>query len=111
MDVIELCERGLIPDVLTRYGMRNLIAQRLKDEGNDDGEMRSRRFNRLLADLRAAPIAIETKAANATKCRRSSFTGTSVRSSSIPAAYTRPATRRWPRPSSTCSSCTLNVHS
>lgn len=65
MDVIELCERGLIPDRLTRYGMRQLIAQRLKDEGNDDGELRSRRFNQLLADLRAAPIAIETKAANA----------------------------------------------
>ena len=65
MDVIELCEKGLIPDVLTRYGMRNLIAQRLKDEGNDDGELRSRRFNQLLADLRAAPIAIETQFANA----------------------------------------------
>jgi len=64
MDTIDLCERGLIPDVLTRYGMRQLMAQRLVDEGRDDGELRSQRFNQFLADLRAAPIAIETKAAN-----------------------------------------------
>ncbi|MEK6806861.1 MAG: cyclopropane-fatty-acyl-phospholipid synthase family protein [Pseudomonadota bacterium] len=65
MDTIDLCERGLIPDALTRYGMRQLIKQRLVDEGGLDGELRSKRFSQLLADLRAAPIAIETKAANA----------------------------------------------
>lgn len=64
MDVIDLCERGLIPDSLTRYGMRQLIRTRLVDEANLDGEARSRRFNQFLDELRAAPIAIETKAAN-----------------------------------------------
>lgn len=64
MDVIDLCEKGLIPDALTRYGMRQLIKTRLVDEANLDGEERSRRYNGFLDDLRAAPIAIETKAAN-----------------------------------------------
>ena len=64
MDLIDLCERGLLPDVLTRAGMRKLMAQRLADEGAGDGEERSRRFNQFLAELRASPIAIETKAAN-----------------------------------------------
>lgn len=64
MNLIDLCEKGLIPDVLTRFGMRKLMAQRLVDEGLNDGELRSQRFNQLLADLRASPIAIETGAAN-----------------------------------------------
>ena len=64
MNVIELCERGYIPDRLARAGMRSLMRQRLRDEGAGDGELRSRRFNILLDELRASPIAIETPAAN-----------------------------------------------
>ncbi|MGQ0622824.1 MAG: SAM-dependent methyltransferase [Panacagrimonas sp.] len=64
MNVIDLCERGLIPDRLTRMGMRALMAKRLNDEASDDGETRSRNFNRFLAELRESPIAIEAKAAN-----------------------------------------------
>lgn len=44
--------------------MRQLMRQRLLDEAVDDGEQRSARFNRFLAELRSSPIAIETKAAN-----------------------------------------------
>jgi cyclopropane-fatty-acyl-phospholipid synthase len=64
MDLIDLCERGLFPDVLTRAGMRSLMRQRLRDEADEDGELRSQRFNRFIAELRGSPIAIETKAAN-----------------------------------------------
>jgi cyclopropane-fatty-acyl-phospholipid synthase len=64
MDVIDLCEKGLIPDALTRFGMRQLIKARLTDAAKLDSEERSRQFNRFLDELRAAPIAIETKAAN-----------------------------------------------
>ncbi|HET7798445.1 cyclopropane-fatty-acyl-phospholipid synthase family protein [Nevskia sp.] len=64
MNVIDLCERGLIPDVLSRYGMRKLMERRLIDEANLDGEVRSRRFNAFLDELRASPIAVETGAAN-----------------------------------------------
>ncbi|TXH05249.1 MAG: class I SAM-dependent methyltransferase [Nevskiaceae bacterium] len=64
MNAIDLVERGLVPDVVTRAAMRGLMAQRLRDEAADDGEARSRRFNAFLAELRASPIAVETKAAN-----------------------------------------------
>jgi len=60
----QLCERGWVPDFLARIGMRGLMRQRLLDEAMDDGEERSRRFSRLLDDLRASPIAIETQGAN-----------------------------------------------
>jgi cyclopropane-fatty-acyl-phospholipid synthase len=64
MNPIDLVERGHVPDVLTRAAMRKLMAQRLVDESAGDGEERSRRFNTFLAELRANPIAVETKAAN-----------------------------------------------
>ena len=64
MSLIELCERGLIPDPVTRYGIRRLCAQRLRDEGAFDLNQADRRFRELLGELRASPIAIETAAAN-----------------------------------------------
>ncbi len=65
MNVIDFCERGLIPDGLTRWGMRQLMKRRLHDEAARDGEARSRRYNEFLAELRASPIAIHTQDANA----------------------------------------------
>jgi cyclopropane-fatty-acyl-phospholipid synthase len=62
--LIDWCERGRLPDSLVRLGMRRLMKQRLRDEGLNDGEARSKRFNRLVDELRASPIAIETQAAN-----------------------------------------------
>lgn len=64
MNLIDLCERGLIPDALSRYGMRKLMERRLRDEASGDGEARSRRYNAFLDELRASPIAVETGAAN-----------------------------------------------
>lgn len=64
MSLIDLCERGLLPDALTRLGIRRLSAQRLRDEGADDLEAADQRFRRLLEELRRSPIAIETAAAN-----------------------------------------------
>ncbi len=64
MDVIDLCERGLLPDALTRYGMRQLMRQRLIDEGSQDAEAASTRRQALFDELRASPIAVETQAAN-----------------------------------------------
>ena len=62
--LIESCERGRLPDVMIRFGMRQLMRQRLRDEAANDGELRSQRLNRLLDELRASPIAVETQAAN-----------------------------------------------
>jgi len=65
MSLIELCERGLVPDTLTRYGIRRLCAQRLAEEGQALPELAQARQRRLLRTLGASPIAIETQAANA----------------------------------------------
>jgi cyclopropane-fatty-acyl-phospholipid synthase len=62
--LIDLCERGRLPDSLVRFGMRQLMRKRLKDEEIGNEEARSRRFNRLVDELRASPIAIDTQAAN-----------------------------------------------
>jgi cyclopropane-fatty-acyl-phospholipid synthase len=63
--LIRACERGAVPDVAIRAGMRLLMRQRLRDEHAHDGERRAEAFARLLAELRASPIAVETQAANA----------------------------------------------
>lgn len=63
--LIDLCERGVLPDRLVRLGMRQLMRQRLRDEGLADGERRGARLKRLLDELRHSPIAVETDAANA----------------------------------------------
>lgn len=65
MDLIDACERGYIPDALSRAGMRRLIRRRLIDEASRDGESRSMRFSDFLDELRAAPIAVHTGDANA----------------------------------------------
>lgn len=62
MSVIELCERGYVPDSLARFGMRRLIGQRLADESAGDPAARHAQFMR---ELRASPIAINAQDANA----------------------------------------------
>ena len=62
--MIDLCERGFIPDALARRGMRSLMRQRLLDESIESTEGIVERRNHLLAELRASPIAIDTSAAN-----------------------------------------------
>jgi cyclopropane-fatty-acyl-phospholipid synthase len=63
--LISLCERGAVPDWLTRLGIRRLCAQRLRDERADDTTAAWARFQRCLDDLRNSPLAIHTDAANA----------------------------------------------
>ena len=62
--LIELCERGLIPDPLARYGMRRLMAGRLTAEAADRGEGQFEEYRRRLQALRQSPVAIETAKAN-----------------------------------------------
>jgi cyclopropane-fatty-acyl-phospholipid synthase len=62
--VIELCERGRLPDAAIRLGIRRLCAQRLRAEGAHDVGRAHARFRRLLEELGRAPLAVETEAAN-----------------------------------------------
>jgi cyclopropane-fatty-acyl-phospholipid synthase len=62
--LIDLCERGLVPDALTRLGIRRLCAQRLREENADDATAAWESFRERLQELRQSPVAIETDAAN-----------------------------------------------
>ncbi len=64
MSLIDLVERGLVPDALTRHGIRQLCRQRLASEGSNDPAVADARFRDLLEQLRHSPVAIETAAAN-----------------------------------------------
>jgi cyclopropane-fatty-acyl-phospholipid synthase len=61
---IELIERGLVPDFLTRSGIRCLLAERLREQDHRSAARQSPALNRLLAELRAGPIALHTAMAN-----------------------------------------------
>ncbi len=52
-----LLEKNLLPDALIRFGIRRLLAQRLREEAGYDRA-------RYIADLRTRPLAEETRAAN-----------------------------------------------
>jgi cyclopropane-fatty-acyl-phospholipid synthase len=64
MSLIDLCERGYVPDFFTRIGIRRLCAERLRDERAGDLEGSYARFRACLEDLRRSPVAIHTDAAN-----------------------------------------------
>ena len=61
MNVIDLCERGYIPDFASRFGMRRLIGTRLADESAGDA---AARYRALVAELKESPVAVHTDAAN-----------------------------------------------
>ena len=65
MPIIELAERGLVPDALVRLGIRRLCSRRLEDEGMLEPARSDARFRRQLESLRRSPLALATDAANA----------------------------------------------
>lgn len=62
--LLSLAERGWLPDVVIRMGIRRLLGRRLAECDAGGPEARSRRNDQLLAYARSGPIAIETDAAN-----------------------------------------------
>jgi cyclopropane-fatty-acyl-phospholipid synthase len=56
-----LLERNLLPDSLVRFGIRRLLAQRIRDESRGDPKERLRAY---IEDLKKRPIAEHTQAAN-----------------------------------------------
>ncbi|GAA4869724.1 cyclopropane-fatty-acyl-phospholipid synthase family protein [Luteimonas vadosa] len=64
MSLIDLAERGLLPDAAIRAGIRKLCAKRLHDEHSGDIEGADMRARMLMLQLRESPIAVETEAAN-----------------------------------------------
>ncbi|NID15874.1 SAM-dependent methyltransferase [Luteibacter yeojuensis] len=63
--LLGLAERGLVPDMLLRAGIRRLCAQRLAACNEGGVQACQERNDRLIGDLRHGPLAIHTDVANA----------------------------------------------
>ncbi len=64
MTLIDLAERGLLPDFVIRYGIRRTCTQRLLEEHSGSAQVVADRQKLRVEGLRQSPIAIETQAAN-----------------------------------------------
>jgi cyclopropane-fatty-acyl-phospholipid synthase len=60
----QLLERDLLPDWLIRYGIRRLLADRLREEHKGDVEAQQAHLMAFVESLRRSPVAIATKEAN-----------------------------------------------
>ncbi len=58
-------EQGRVPDLLVRWGIRQLLARRLREESRTDDTTPRQRLQQFIAQLRASPIALHTDTANA----------------------------------------------
>jgi cyclopropane-fatty-acyl-phospholipid synthase len=59
-----LLEKDLLPDFIIRYGIRKLLAQRLKDEDKGNPQAQQEHCMELIEELKSLPIAINTADAN-----------------------------------------------
>jgi cyclopropane-fatty-acyl-phospholipid synthase len=64
INLIELAERGWLPDPLVRTGIRRLVAERLRQQTGRDPEEQADAMARLLRRMRESPIAVAPGAAN-----------------------------------------------
>lgn len=64
MRLIDLAERGLLPDWMIRLGIRLLDEKRLRMEDHGDPEAQQEALSRFAADLRRSPVAVQTHKAN-----------------------------------------------
>jgi cyclopropane-fatty-acyl-phospholipid synthase len=64
MSLIDLAERGVLPDWLIRLGIRRLLAARLRKEDRGDAEHQRKAQALFIEELRRSPIAIATDEAN-----------------------------------------------
>lgn len=62
--LLGIAERGLLPDVVLRLGIRRRCAARLHEERDGGPSAQAERKARLISMLRRSPVAIETAAAN-----------------------------------------------
>jgi cyclopropane-fatty-acyl-phospholipid synthase len=62
--LIDLADRGLLPDGLIRYGIRRLDKKRLQEENRGDSKEQQKVLKALISEMRKSPIAIQTQKAN-----------------------------------------------
>jgi cyclopropane-fatty-acyl-phospholipid synthase len=62
--LIDLMEKGLLPDTIIRRGIRRLLQRRLQDAYHGDTEVERHRQRDFFTLLRNSPLAVDTDAAN-----------------------------------------------
>lgn len=62
--ILEAVERGWVPDVVVRGGIRRLLRGRLRDEDRGSREANRAALDALVEAMRSAPVAVGTDAAN-----------------------------------------------
>jgi len=61
---LNLAELGLFPDVVLRWGIRQLVAQRLREIRSGDARTAALQQKRFIDEMRRAPIAVVPEKAN-----------------------------------------------
>ena len=64
MNLIDWCEKGLVPDPLIRLGARHLSRQRLREDGRHDPDELRAILDARIREWQQGPIAVATTAAN-----------------------------------------------
>ena len=64
ISIDDLLARQLLPDVAIRFGIRNLLAKKLREETKSSAEEQGEALASFIADLKRSPIAVKTAAAN-----------------------------------------------
>jgi len=59
-----LIDRGVLPDAAIRFGIRKLLAERLRDEDAGDVEAQRERLRAFIGSLKESPIAVHQDKAN-----------------------------------------------
>ena len=61
---ISLVEKGILPDCVVKWGIRRLLAERLRLEDKGSMEANLRALHRFIGELKQSPVAIATDKAN-----------------------------------------------
>ena len=62
--LIDLAERGALPDPVLRWGIRRLNGQRLRKENRREIEAQSQALRHFIQEMRQGPIAVDTRLPN-----------------------------------------------
>ena len=63
-NVINLMEQGYVPDSISRWGIRRLVGQRLRDESNNYLKDEINLKKQFISQMKSGPIAVHTDEAN-----------------------------------------------
>jgi len=64
ISIDDLLSRQILPDVAIRFGIRNLLAKKLREETKSSAEEQGEALASFIEELKRSPIAVKTAAAN-----------------------------------------------